>query len=162
MRHEVKGNDANRDPITGAPGSHPVGTGAGSAAAGATGAAVGLAVGGPVGALVGGVVGAIAGGAAGHSIAESIDPTVEDSYWRDNYSQRPYATKDHTYEQYRPAYQYGWESRDRYEGRRWDEIETEMERGWNKNHGTGPLKWDEARHATRDAWDHVTPENRFR
>ena len=32
-------NDANRDPLTGAPGAHPVGTGVGAAAGGATGAA---------------------------------------------------------------------------------------------------------------------------
>ncbi len=33
--------DLNLDPITGAPGAHPVGTGVGAAAGGATGAAVG-------------------------------------------------------------------------------------------------------------------------
>ena len=34
--------DANRDPITGAPGAHPVGTGVGAAGGGAAGAAIGL------------------------------------------------------------------------------------------------------------------------
>ncbi len=53
---------ANRDPITGAPGAHPLGTGIGAAAGGiAAGAAIG-AVAGPVGALAGAVVGAVAGG----------------------------------------------------------------------------------------------------
>ena len=33
--------DLNLEPITGAPGAHPVGTGVGAAAGGATGAAVG-------------------------------------------------------------------------------------------------------------------------
>ncbi|MGZ8901027.1 MAG: glycine zipper family protein, partial [Limisphaerales bacterium] len=41
--------DANRDPITGAPGAHPVGTGVGATGGGAAGAAIGAAVGGPVG-----------------------------------------------------------------------------------------------------------------
>ena len=76
---------ANRDPLTGAPGAHPVGTGAGAVAGGmAAGAAVGT-VAGPVGTAVGAAVGAIVGGLAGKGIAEQIDPTVEDAYWRDNY-----------------------------------------------------------------------------
>jgi len=42
--------DANRDPLTGAPGSHPVGTGIGAAAGGvAAGAAAGTLAAGPVG-----------------------------------------------------------------------------------------------------------------
>ena len=41
-------NPANRDPITGAPGSHPVGTAAGATSGGVAGAVVGTAVGGPV------------------------------------------------------------------------------------------------------------------
>ena len=55
-----KEGDANRDPITGAPGSHPVGTGMGAAAGGAAGAAAGTIVAGPVGTVVGAVVGAVA------------------------------------------------------------------------------------------------------
>src|SRR6266487_6871524 len=57
----VKDRDSNPDPITGTPGSHPVGTGVGAAAGGSAatyaGAAIGAAAGGPVGAVVGGVVG---------------------------------------------------------------------------------------------------------
>ena len=56
--------DLNRDPITGAPGSHPVGTGLGAAGGGAAGAAIGTAVGGPVGAVVGAAAGAVVGGLA--------------------------------------------------------------------------------------------------
>src|SRR3954463_13774531 len=82
-------HDRNPDPITGAPGSHPIGTGVGAAGAGAAGAAIG-AVAGPVGAAVGAVVGAVAGGLAGKGVAEAVNPTEEDAYWRDNYSTRPY------------------------------------------------------------------------
>ena len=66
----------NRDPITGEPGAHPVGTAVGATAgAVAAGAAVGS-VAGPVGTVVGAVVGAVAGGAAGKGVAETVDPTV--------------------------------------------------------------------------------------
>ena len=68
----------NRDPITGAPGAHPVGVGAGAASAGAAGAALGAAVGGPIGAVVGAAVGAVAGGLGGKAAAEAVNPTIED------------------------------------------------------------------------------------
>src|SRR5580693_9704396 len=115
---KTKGNgDSNPDPITGEPGAHPVGTGVGAAAAGAAAGAAGGLVGGPVGAAVGAVVGAVAGGLAGKGVAESIDPTVEDRYWRANYTQRPYYDKNTAYDEYQPAYQYGWESQPKYAGR---------------------------------------------
>jgi len=71
-------NPANKDPLTGAPGSHPVGTGIGSAGAAAAGAAVGGAVAGPAGILVGGTIGAVAGAVAGHAVGETTNPTVTD------------------------------------------------------------------------------------
>ena len=148
-------HDANRDPITGAPGAHPVGTGVGAAGAGATGAVVGGVVGGPVGAIVGGAIGAVVGGLAGKGVAEAVNPTVEDAYWRDNYQSRPYAKADLGYETYRPAYQYGWESRSHYAGRKFNDVESELESGWNKARGTSNLAWHDAKHATREAWDRV-------
>jgi uncharacterized protein (TIGR02271 family) len=72
--NDSQNQNANRDPITGEPRSHPVGTGAGAAAGGATGAAVGMA-GGPIGAGVGAAVGAVAGGLAGKGTAEHFNPT---------------------------------------------------------------------------------------
>src|SRR5690348_15169584 len=94
--------DANRDPLTGEPGAHPVGVGIGAAGAGAAGAAIGS-MAGPVGTAVGAVIGAVAGGYAGKGVAESIDPTAEDAYWRENYQSRPYVESGSTYDEYRPA-----------------------------------------------------------
>src|SRR5687767_4545104 len=146
--------DMNPDPITGAPGSHPVGTGVGAAGAGAAGAAIGAAAG-PVGAVVGAVVGSVAGGLAGKAVAESIDPTAEDAYWRENYRRRPYADPAMDYDTYRPAYQYGWESRGRYPGRRFEDVESELAQGWEKTKSKTKLGWETAKGATRDAWDRV-------
>jgi outer membrane lipoprotein SlyB len=67
----------HRDPITGAPGAHPIGVGAAAATAGVAGAALGAAVGGPVGAVVGAAVGAVAGGLGGKAAAEAVNPSVE-------------------------------------------------------------------------------------
>ena len=106
---DLKTRDANRDPITGAPGSHPVGTGLGAAAGGiAAGAAAGT-VAGPVGTIVGAVAGAVVGGLMGKGVAEMIDPTAEDAYWKENFRDRPYAV-DSTYDEFGPAYRYGCSS----------------------------------------------------
>ena len=129
---------------------HPVGTGLGAAGGAAAGAAMG-AVGGPVGAVIGGAIGAVVGGIAGKNTAEEVNPTVEDAYWRENYSTRPYATADRGYEYYQPAYRYGWESRARYQGKQFDEVESDLQRDWNSQRPT-KMEWNEARGPVRDAW----------
>jgi phage tail tape-measure protein len=150
-----KGTDSNPDPITGAPGAHPVGVGVGAAAAGAAAGAAGGLVAGPVGAAVGAVIGGVAGGLAGKSVAESIDPTVEDAYWRENYAHRPYYHHTTTYEVYQPAYQYGWESRTKHANRTFDEVEADLRREWEATPYGSKLNWEKAKHATRDAWDRI-------
>ena len=156
MDRDRNREEDNRDPLTGEPGSHPIATGVGSAGAAAAGAAVGSAVGGPVGAVVGGAIGAVAGGAAGHAAGEAIDPTVETEYWRQNFSRRPYYERDKTFDDYEPAYRYGWESATHadYRGRRFDDAEHDLERGWDKK-GDAAQSWYEIREATRDAFDRV-------
>ena len=144
-------NDANRDPISGAPGAHPVGTGLGASGGAAAGAAIG-AIGGPVGALVGGAIGAVAGGLAGKGAAEAVNPTIEDEFWRENYAKRPYAAADRGYEYYQPAYKYGWESRTRHGGKEFDSVAGDLQKGWDKARGDSKLEWNEARGAVRDAW----------
>lgn len=146
--------DMNRDPITGTPGSHPLGTGVGAAGGAVAGAAVG-AIFGPIGALVGGAVGAIGGGAAGHAVAERVDPTGEAEYWRSTYSSRPYYNSSYDYEtDYAPAYAYGSDARARYGNRAWDnEVESDLRSGWEKAKMKSRLAWEDAKDAVRDAWD---------
>lgn len=147
--------DANRDPITGAPGSHPVGTGIGAAVGGmAAGAAVGT-VAGPVGTAIGAVAGAIAGGLAGKAAGEAIDPTREDAYWRDNYERQSYYQKGMTYDDYSPAYRLGYEGRSRYSGRKFDDIERDLAKAYESSRGKSRLGWDQAKPATRSAWDRI-------
>jgi hypothetical protein len=169
---KVETTDENRDPITGAPGSHPVGTGVGATVGGAAGGAAlgaavaaaegaiaGTMVGGPVGTAIGtavGVVaGAIGGGYAGKAVAERIDPTAEEAYWNENYRSRPYVDEDETFDDYAPAYRYGWESRERYPDRNYEDIEAELEQGWQGACCNSKLDWSQAKFATRDAWDRV-------
>ncbi len=154
-RPVVKEN-LNPDPMTGQPGSHPVGTGVGSVGGAAAGAAVGAAVGGPVGAVVGAAAGAVAGGIAGHAVGEKLDPTVEAAYWRNIYNTRPYYRKDRKFEDLEPAYRYGWEQAvSAKAGQRFEQVEPELERTWPKARGNSLYEWKEVRDATRDSWIRV-------
>lgn len=146
--------DANRDPITGEPGSHPVGTGVGALGGAASGAAIGS-VAGPVGAIVGGVVGAVAGGYAGKGVAEAIDPTAEDAYWRENHTSAPHADSDYSYDDYAPAYRSGYTARGDYDGKTFDQAEPELRTKWDQVKGQSRLGWDKAKLASKAAWDRI-------
>ena len=146
--------DENIDPITGAPGSHPVGTGAGAVSGGVAGAAIGMA-GGPVGAIVGAAVGAVAGGLAGKGLAEAVNPTVEEAHWKDAYTREPYYEAGKSYDFYAPAYRAGWEGRARYEGRNFDEAEADLRANYECAIGNRGANWDEGRMAARAAWDRI-------
>src|ERR1035437_7203377 len=123
--------------------------------------AIGAFVGGPVGFAVGGAIGAVTGGLAGHGVGEKVNPTVEDAYWRGNYSTRPYATAGREYSVYQPAYRYGWESREQHAGRKWNDVEKELDAGRSRRQGTAGLGWNDARPAVRDAWDRVGERGRW-
>jgi len=147
---------AKQDSASGPLGAHPVGTGLGAAAGGAAAGALAGAVAGPVGTVVGAVAGAVAGGLAGKAIARSIDPTAEETYWRQNYSSRPYVAQGATYDEYGPAYRYGVDAYGRYEGRSFEQAEPELMRDWDRAKGTSMLTWESAKHAARDAWQRLS------
>jgi hypothetical protein len=162
--------DLNRDPITGTPGSHPVGVGVGAAAAGATGAAIGTAVGGPIGTAVGAVIGAVAGGLMGKGVAEMIDPTAEEAYWREAHASQPYASH-REYDEFGHAYRTGYEGYGRHyrEGVRFDDVEPALREDYETRIAGQPgdagspgavtgrpvMPWDEARPAAQAAWERV-------
>jgi len=147
----TQSNPANRDPLSDAPGAHPVGTGIGAAGGAVTGAAFG-AMGGPIGAAVGGVAGAVVGGLAGKGAAEAVNPTVEDAYWRDAYQSEPYYVAGRSYEEYRPAYELGWNAASARRDADFDAFDAEWEREWTTRRGASHLDWDQARPAARAAW----------
>jgi uncharacterized protein (TIGR02271 family) len=140
----------NPDPITGAPGSHPVGTGVGAAAGGAaTGAAVGS-VAGPVGTAAGVAAGAVIGGLAGKGVAEKVNPTQEDTYWQHNHYREPYGSRP--YREFRNAYRAGYEGYATYGTGTFEEREADLRRRYEADPTNAKLPWTEARHAARAAW----------
>jgi len=133
---------------------HALGTGFGAVAGAAAGVAAGVA-GGPVGMAIGGAIGAAAGGLAGRGLGEMVNPTTEDGYWKIEHAHRP-ASSVAPYDTFRPAYRYGWESRQRFAAARgFEDLESELEREWSGARGTSSLSWAEARPAVRDAWERV-------
>jgi hypothetical protein len=146
----------NLDPVAGALGAHPVGAGVGAiGGAIAAGAAIGT-VAGPVGIAAGVIVGAVAGGLAGKGVAEVIDPSIEETYWRENYESRPHVNQGDSFSDYGPAYRYGGDSYGRSEGLSFEQSEPELERNWESNKGSSMLDWDRARHASRDSWQRTS------
>jgi len=157
-REEVSA-DRNEDPITGEKGAHPVGVAAGGAGGAVTGAAIGAAVGGPVGAAVGGAVGAVAGGLAGKGAAEAVNPTEEENYWRGRFETLPYYRNGVQFDQYQPAFRFGWEAaaRPEFRDRNFQDIEQQLETEWPNYNTTGQQTqdWEQYRPAARDAYERV-------
>jgi hypothetical protein len=91
---------------------------------------------------------------------EQFNPVLEDNYWRENFSSRPYAHADLGYSHYQPAYRFGWESRMRWQGHRWEDAEPHLMREWEAARGESKSTWEQVKDAVRDAWDHVTPGHR--
>ena len=147
--------DLNRDPLTGTPGAHPLGTGAGAASGGVAGAAIGMAVGGPVGSVVGAAIGAVAGGLSGKSAAEAVNPTAEDTYWRETYLREPYYVPGKPFEYYAPGFRAGWEGRVRYDGRTFDEAEPELAAEYLFTKSELDPPWADVKAAARAAWNRV-------
>jgi hypothetical protein len=81
----------------------------------------------------------------------------EDRYWRENYRTRPYASSaDQEYDYYEPAYRYGYEAANRFENRKWDDVEADLSRDWATYERRGTSTWEQIKGAVRDAWDRVT------
>jgi hypothetical protein len=80
----------------------------------------------------------------------------EDAYWRSNFRSRPYGSAERTYEFYQPGYRYGYDAANRFEGRSWADVESDLASKWNSYEDRGESTWDQIKDAVRDAWDRVT------
>jgi hypothetical protein len=83
----------------------------------------------------------------------------EDEYWRAEFPSRPYFDDDTTYDDWRPAYRYGYDSAVRYPDRAWDEtLEDELREGWDRypERTDRSWTWERVKQAVRDAWNRLT------
>ena len=84
------------------------------------------------------------------------DWLTEEQYWRSNWTDRPYVTADRGFDYYRPGYQYGYEAANRYRGRDWNDVESDLRSGWDRFESKGQGTWEHMKDAVRDAWNRVT------
>ncbi len=85
-------------------------------------------------------------------------PTNADAhsaYWRERYTAQPTYHADYGWDDYEPAYRYGYQTYPKYRGRDFDGVENELERAWESTKGASRLAWHEAKYAVRDAWHYV-------
>lgn len=137
----------NPDPLTDAPGAHPIETGLGAILGGvASGLAVGLATAGPMGAVAGAIIGgSAAGGLAGKGVGELIDPTTEDNWIRDYLAEHRHANRPlNTFSG--DAYRFGVRSEALYPHSDFEFVIPQLRGEWERMHA------DEDREAD---WDNV-------
>ncbi len=154
MTRDTSERDANRDPLSGAPGAHPVGVGVGGVAGGMAAGAVAGTVFGPIGTLIGAAAGTVIGAAAGKGVAERLDPTGEVEYWRETSRTRPYYSDEHDFQRdYAGVYHAGAVARGEYPEQSWEDTERRLQSGWEERRGESRLEWEQARPALQDAWE---------
>jgi len=150
----------NPDPVTNAPGSHPIETGIGAAIGGAaSGLAVGTLTAGPVGAVVGAIAGgAVAGGLAGKGVGELIDPTTEDNWIREAFRGRPENPTEEELAAQRRAFRYGLAAQSRYPGQVFRDAEGDLRAGWESSGETTP--WRTVCQSVRAGFDRTIDQAR--
>jgi uncharacterized protein (TIGR02271 family) len=82
------------------------------------------------------------------------DDTRYRTHWTSNYG-----TSGGTYDEYRPAYSYGSEMRnsDKYRGRQWHDVESDLRSDWDTRYGSGTgSTWERFKAAIRHGWDRIT------
>jgi len=83
-----------------------------------------------------------------------VSSTLELDFWRTNYQHRPYVEPGASYEEYAPAYRYGWEAYTSHAGlgRKFEDLEPDLMSRWETYRGRSKLEWEVAREAAKDAW----------
>ena len=95
------------------------------------------------------------GGLIGTGAGEELNPTVEASYWRENYRNEPYYDSRYTFEDYLQAYHVGYACRLDNPDTDWTQVEAELQSDWERNERQSQLPWQEAKHAIHAAWDRI-------
>lgn len=146
--------DRNPDPITDAPGAHPIETGVGATLAGVAAGALAGALGGPLGAVAGAIAGGAAvGGVAGHAVGELIDPTLEDNWISDYAKSQANPPTEAERETLRRAFRFGTASQANYSSTDFREVENDLRRDWESRESAS---WEIVREAVRVGFDRTS------
>ena len=86
----------------------------------------------------------------------TLNRTDYDAHFKNNYQKSSYYNRERSWDDYGPAYNYGYESKTgSYAGRAFDEVENDLKSGWEKTKANSRLAWNEARDAVRDGWHYI-------
>jgi len=85
------------------------------------------------------------------------DTDDSDSTYRNHFSST-YGTSGDTYNDYEPAYKYGNEARSKYQGRNWNDVESDLRSDWDTRYpgNAGGSTWEKMKAAVRHGFDRVT------
>ena len=84
----------------------------------------------------------------------SSDWETHNARYRTEYATRPYYVTGMDYDtDYAPAYKYGLQLVQENSGKRYEDVATTAEAGWEKVRGTSRLSWAQAAPALREAFD---------
>jgi hypothetical protein len=78
-----------------------------------------------------------------------------EQYYRRAYREASYFSSGRGWADYAPAFRYGYENYDRHRGRRFEEVEAQLESGWATGRAKSRLVWAEARGAVHDIWRRI-------
>lgn len=81
----------------------------------------------------------------------------DDTYYRNHYTST-YGAAGGSYDDYAPAYAYGTQMRGdtRYQGRQWDDVESNLRTDWESRSGAASgSSWEKMKAAVRHGWDKV-------
>lgn len=79
----------------------------------------------------------------------------EDAYWKNQFVKEIYYAAGRSYDQYRPAYELGWNAAMAHPDAQFDDVVDELERDWEGCKATSLLPWREVRDAVKEAWVHA-------
>jgi len=79
--------------------------------------------------------------------------TTADAAYREHF-ESTYGSTGAKFDEYAPAYQYGNSLAERYRGREWDSIESDVQRDWERSNPS--RAWDRFKAAIRHGWEATT------
>ena len=85
-----------------------------------------------------------------------VDLKAEEEYWRKHHASQPHASENTTYEHFASAYRVGAEAVQKYPGKEFHEIETDVALDYEKHEVGSALPWDHVRGASKAAWAKVS------
>jgi len=137
----------------------PKGDKIGESVGGASGVVAGAAIGsaaGPIGTIIGGLAGAVGGWWAGRAVSEATHKFTQDddNYYREHFVNKSDRLADRGYDDVRPAYQLGHiaSMNPDYNGRSFEDIEPELQRGWGNDLRSRHGDWSTVRPYAQEAY----------